>query len=68
MDRMSEKLLFSVVQDDDGAVSVNWNREFYPYLDEMSANGEFTDEIIDLAESFLEVFKDLDDDVNETAA
>ena len=51
------KILFSVVQESDNTLAIEWHSDLYPVLDEILPNGEMTDRIIDIAEEILEAEK-----------
>ena len=54
------RTLFSVTEvtlpDGTKAMEVDWHRDLYPALDELSPNGEITDKIVNIAEELIHAF------------
>lgn len=62
------RTLFSVIEttcgDERPTFEVDWHRDMYPILDDVSPNGEVTDRIVDIAEELTQP----DDEENESAS
>lgn len=58
--KSKRRTLFSVIEvtlpNGNKEIELDWHRDLYPALDELSPNGEITDKVIDIAEELLSAF------------
>jgi hypothetical protein len=58
------RALFSAIEvtlsDGTKQIELDWHRDLYPVLDELSPNGEITDKIVDIAEELIRAFDEED--------